>query len=234
MNKNHEIGIELKASKFLTKIMEQILVQSTIEKFDKEIIFDMKKEVDDFLKSNKIPPSDKIKLNLSKYLKNKSQISSINYWLKPIGVTEEPIELNQIFVNKIMGLYFSTRRPTGVKIGDIAIAYGVGPTNILSVYEVISEPMFVSKEQIKKHLWKERWPWYVMAKNLTPTYGKIWAKKNLKLHNLEEEFKSTDPFGILTVAGGDTLGALNYGLDKIRLREEFAEYIIGRVNQYNV
>jgi hypothetical protein len=33
------------------------------------------------------------------------------------------------------------------------------------------------------------------------------------------------------MAGGTTLGAFNRGLDKIKIRKEYAEFIIGKIEQ---
>jgi len=38
----------------------------------------------------------------------------------------------------------------------------------------------------------------------------------------------------LTWRGGATLGALNHGVDKLRLQEAFAEYIIARVKDLDI
>ena len=78
---------------------------------------------------------------------------------------------------------------------------------------------------------KRRWPWYVTGNNLSVKYGEVWANKNLTLHSLVEEFQSIDITNILTKVGGKTLGAFNRGLDKIRIRKEFAEFIIGKIEQ---
>jgi hypothetical protein len=117
-----------------------------------------------------------------------------------------------------------------VKIGDIVIAYGVGTTKILSYYRVISEPSFVTSNVIKKDPWKARWPWFIVGKNLSPKYGKVWAKSELTLRNLVNEYNQYNSDRILTKVGGKNLKALNRGKDKINLNTKFAEFIINKIN----
>ena len=233
MNTNHEIGVELKTKNILKYLEDLLKTSYSVELFDNEKINIIKLEVDNYLSKYKKPMEDKIKLDLSKYLKKNSNSSTINYWLKPIGVTDEPILSDVLFNDKKLELYFSKRKPSGVNVDDILIAYGVGSTKILSIYKVISEPKYADLQQLKEKPWIERWPWYVLGENISRNYGSIWASKDLKLHSLVDAFKIIDPLGILTLRGGTSLGALNYHIDKINLRREFAEYIIGRVMQFN-
>lgn len=152
----------------------------------------------------------------------------INYWLKPIGETENPITEDRLFNAVQDNLHFSTKEPKGVKVDDILIAYGVGVKRILSIYRVISEPIKIAEEKMDKD-WMKRWPWYVSAKNITPNFGKNWAKHNLYANNIKENYLTKCPNGFITKVKGKTLGALCFGIDKINLDPDFAKFIIQQV-----
>lgn len=73
----------------------------------------------------------------------------INYWLKPIGVTGEPVTSDWTFEKLDDNLHFSKRRPKSVKPNDILIAYGVGDGRILSVYLTSSNPKKITQKELK-------------------------------------------------------------------------------------
>ena len=148
-----------------------------------------------------------------------------DYWLKPIGVTGDPIPEDELFNAGKKNLHFSKQKPKGVKVNDILIAYGVGVRKILSIYKVISAPTKV------KH--KNRWPWFVSGQNLTPNFGKKWAQHNIYVGAIRDEYLKTNPNGYITKVKGDTLGGLNYGKDKLNLDPDFARFIIQRVKLLN-
>ena len=128
---------------------------------------------------------------------------------------------------------FSKFRPTCVKPNDILIAYVVGTTKILSIYRVTSFPEYVTKEDIQKVDWFERWPWYVNGENLTPIFGGSWWKHYLQISGLREQYLKENKSGAITAVGGKTLGGLNFGKDKLKLSPDFAKFIINKVVAIN-
>lgn len=81
-------------------------------------------------------------------------------WLKPVGHSEDHIQIGHSFAELNPRLHFSKRRPSSVKMDDILITYGVGVQSILSIYKVDSNPLFITEEDIENG-YDERWPWYV-------------------------------------------------------------------------
>lgn len=161
-----------------------------------------------------------------------SALSEINYWLKPIGFTEEPVTENRLFNELKTPLDFS-QQPVGVKVKDVFIAYGVGAKRILSVYRGGSSPIRYSEAEIIDDDRKERWSWYILSDNLTPNFGEQWSHHNLYASNLVQEYLIKNPNGFITKVGGKTLGALSFRKDKIHLDSQFAQYIIDRVEKLN-
>ena len=153
-------------------------------------------------------------------------------WLKPIGHTESPIETGRKFDEINPRLHFSKRRPTGVKIDDIIITYGVGARAILSVYKVLSEPKYITEEEIKAG-YDERWPWYVIGENLTPKFGNKWWEFDLKHKELAEEYLSEHPEMPITDAGTQSFGAFNFGQDKLHLDHKFGNWLFNKIITQN-
>lgn len=151
----------------------------------------------------------------------------ITYWLKPIGVTEAPITEERTFEKLKDYLHFSTpsRRPK-VYRGDIIIEYGIGAKRILSVYKATSDVQRVTRAHIRKNDRVKRWPWYVIGKNLTPSFGMSWYKHNLFMSDLVRDYLASNPNGYVTLAGSKNLNALMRGKDKIKLDPHFAQFVI--------
>jgi HKD family nuclease len=234
LSRNHEWGIEI----FNKTQIEQLLnsIQNTIEFSD--ITFDelrrMYLAATDFLAKDPQTEQRNIDLVLTDFLISanwKRQLASTNdYWLKPIGVSDMPVTENRLFNELNYNLHFSKQRPNGVKPNDVLICYGVGTTKILSVYKATSFPIKATDEEIEEEgEWLERWPWYVEAQNLTPSYGETWFQHNLYKHDLLNEYLKLYPDKPITAVGNQTLGALNFGKDKLKLDTDFAKFIISKV-----
>lgn len=145
-------------------------------------------------------------------------------FLKPIGSIDDKIFYGDYSLEDEM--YFSKRRPNSVRINDLLICYAVGSTKLVSVFKVLSEPINTNKPD-------DRWPWFVKAQNLSPNYGRIWFGTENTLGFLSNEFLKANPKDYLTYNEGKTLGALNFGADKIRLGEKFAQYLINKIEENN-
>lgn len=228
---NHEWGIEIYDKDEIKKLEKSILDNIEIPNLSFDKIFQMKNAAKDFSKKLSQTESKEIDLNLLDFVNLSSSPfnNNINFWLKPIGITENPVTEDRLFDTLDYKLYFSKVRPKGVKIDDTLIVYGVGTTKILSIYRVTSNPIISTQEEIEKDNWIERWPWYVHGYNLTPKFGSTWYNHNLYINSLKKDFLSIYPNESITFVGGKTLGALNFGKDKLKLSQKFAKFIIDKV-----
>lgn len=237
LSRNHEWGVEISDTEEIKKLETSILESIEFSNLTFEEIYRMQKATTDFLTEQPQTETRDIDLKLTDLLSSSSlssQLSdTIQFWLKPIGVTENPVSEDRSFDKIEDELNFSKLRPNGVKPNDILIAYGVGTSKILSVYSVTSFPISATPEEIEAEDWLERWPWYVEAHNLTPNFGATWVKHNLYINSLKEEYLVAHPNGAITAVGGQTLGALNYGKDKLKLSPDFAKFIIVKVTAIN-
>jgi len=226
LNKNHEWGVSIESSKDL-KYLTTNIRELPFKKIDENRIIKLLDKIEQEEIPNKdidihnIDISDIIDPNIFEEVENE-------IWLKPIGHTESPIEPGRKFDKDQPRLHFSKRRPTGVKIDDLLITYGVGARAILSVYKVTSEPEHITDKEIKEGA-NERWPWYVKGKNLTPEFGAKWWEFDLKLNDLSEEYLSAQPEKPITDAGTQSFGAFNYGHDKLHLDKDFGTWLYNKV-----
>jgi hypothetical protein len=229
-NFNNECGIIISDYSKLQNIEKSILTNKNLIEIDDKTLFALRNEIKLLIDKKLVKQETQTKINISKYF-NKRIVEEPTFWLKPIGERFDHVTEDWKFDEPVQELYFSKRQPKGVKIGDIIIAYGVGIRKILSYYKVTSDAEHLSEAILKKSPERKRWPWFVQSDNLSIKYAKVWYKHNLTLQNIVKEFQQNDISGILTVVGGKTLGAFERGLDKIRIRKEFAEFIIGKIEQ---
>jgi hypothetical protein len=222
-SKRHEIGVFLDKtqSKETISIFKSWWKKSKkVHKHNLKPLITKKRESSEEKSGSALP-------NLWK-LPDKSR--EITYWLKPIGVSDDPVTENRFFSHVTDHLHFSTPSKTPrVEIGDILIGYGVGARRILSIYQATSKPQRVTKQRIKKNKKLRRWPWYVIGKNLSKEFGGFWQKYNLYANDLVDEFLKDNPNSYITKSNNKTLNAIMRGKDKIKLEPEFAKFIINRV-----
>lgn len=173
------------------------------------------------------------KNNINRYY-GKTIVEEPTSWLKPIGERFDPVTDKWQSDEPVQELFFSKRQLRGVKNGDIIIACGVGIRKLLSNCIVIAEAEHLSDAIFKKSPERKRWPWFVECDNISVKYAKEWYKHNMTLQNIVNDFQRNDISGILTVVGGKRLGAFERGLDKIKFRKEYADFIVGKFEQCSI
>lgn len=153
------------------------------------------------------------------------------YFLKPVGVSESPILLEdeEDFSSLHENLHFSKKKPKGVRKGDVLITVAVTAGSLLSYYKVTGGLQEVTQEEIARDPWKERWPWYMEGRNLSPQFGGQWWVHNIQRKDVLNEFLETHPGIPVTSAGGFSLGTLNYGGDKVKITKEFGDFLISKI-----
>jgi HKD family nuclease len=223
MSINHEWGVAISDIAILSSLEEEIFGSIEKHNLTVENIIELYLEVDKYEQENQTT-SPKINLDISKILKNISFHpipSDLRIFLKPIGAAEDPVLQSERFEKPIDKLHFSKRKPASVRKNDILICYGVGTSKLLSYFEVISDILIDENET--------RWPYYVIGKNLSTDFGKNWNNYDLYITQLADSFKAQNSNIPITNVGGFTLGALNFGADKIRLTSEFGNYLINKI-----
>ena len=221
LNRNHEWGVRINGSDVLKTLIDEVFSVCS-KPISHTSISGIIKKVDDYFKTKQEPNIPKLDLTLDEFIDFGTEIaasdnsSDIRYFIKPRGSADSPYQISNKIDPDIVTLEFARRKPRAVRIGDILICYAVGVTNLLGYFEVLTEPELTGDED-------DRWPWTVQAKNLCPAYSDNWYSHNNTLPGARDKFTADDP---ITYNGGKTLGALNYGSDKIRLSERFARHLI--------
>lgn len=236
--RNHEWGIEISDKVEIKKLESAIIDNVEFDNLSFEDIYKMQRATSDFMEQQLDIEEQNIALNLIQFIVRQKWTTQLDdtteFWFKPIGVSTAPVSEDRLFSELQDNLHFSKQRPRGVKPNDIIICYGVGTTKMLSIYKATSFPIKATDEEIEEEgEWLERWPWYVEAQNLTPNFGITWAKHSLYKNALLEEFLAIYPDAPVTATGKQTLGALNFGKDKLKLAPEFAKFVISKIVTIN-
>lgn len=175
-----------------------------------------------FIEKHPLIQQEKFKINkLTDEKPSATQNETVKYFIKLIGTTKNPFSEKRK-LNNIDTFGFS-KKPKKIQKGDVLLLHGVGPSSIVGYYRVISD------EPYEEQNCKDRWPWKVKAECCSPQLRSSWRDYKLKTQDLIAEFKQKKPEEHITQVGGDTLGALQYGLDKIQITKEFAQFVIGKI-----
>lgn len=218
--RNHEWGCCLSDTSAIDNLEQNI--NSTIDyQLTADAIQDISLKLDEYNKKYPKQTHEKPSININDFIIphifKVDLDSDTRIFIKPIGSADEPIYDGDY--SKEEEQYFSKKRPKAVRNGDYLISYGVGSRKIISVFKVVSkEPIYSGNDD-------ERWPWYVEVDNVTPKLGSQWFNKDLYIMDIANEY--VEMYGLnLTNNGGNTLGALRWGVDKIQLDHNFGTYLM--------
>ncbi|WP_445454292.1 phospholipase D family protein [Flavobacterium sp. 25HG05S-40] len=222
---NNEWGIEINDTIRIEEIANDLISNIVLEPITEPIL----KKIE--AKFNTIPPpkvivSDSIDLVKALNLKTNplNVLETANYWLKPIGSTEDLISITDKFSDTEKDLFFAVK-PRGVKIGDILIAYAVGYKKILSIYRVSSKFQTTTNPT-------DRWKYYIQGENLTRFYGNEWSDYNIHISDEREFFVKKFKLNA-TPSGKNSYGSLQQGADKLKITNEFGNYLIKKIVAIN-
>ena len=231
LNRKHEWGVLINDETTLQTLINEVFSVCS-EPLSIDDIPKIIKKIDDYFKNKQEPEMPTLDLTLDEFIhygndtiEDINADSDIRYFIKPVGSSNSPFPESHKLDKNIETLHFAKRKPRAVRIGDVLICYAVGTTKLLGYFEVITEPSLTGTDD-------DRWPWSVQAKNLCPNYSENWINWGNALISVRDKYPANKA---VTYNGGTTLGALNYGSDKIRLAVPFAKHLIktieGSVNK---
>lgn len=234
LEKNHEWGVYLSHSDQLSNLVDEIF--DAIEYSDltvtqlEEAVEIAKKYQSEKAREVNIP-NYKIDILSIVYFSEETPDKEPRYFLKPIGTSDDPVlQKEQTDYSELrQNLHFFQKGPKSVKQGDIVITTGIGCGALLSYFKVTGSLLRVSDEDVTNEPWKGRWPWYVEGRNQSPNFGGAWWKYNIKRSDAVEEFLQCYPQIPVTNSGKFSLGALNYGKDRVQITKEFGEFLISKI-----
>ena len=67
------------------------------------------------------------------------------------------------------------------------------------------------------------------GRNQSPEFGRTWWVHDIRRQDALNEFLEKYPGIAVTHAGGFSLGTLNMGSDKVRITEEFGNFLISKI-----
>jgi len=220
LNHNHEWGVWIDSPQALETLIKEVF-EVCSKPLSKESISGIIRKVDSYFKTKPEPTQLKPDLSIDEFIDFNLNVPNKRYFLKPVGYMESPFPENEKLDSDIAALHFSKRKPSAVRVGDVLICYAVGSAKLLGYFEVITEPAYSGNDD-------DRWPWRVQAKNCCPAYSENWMSFDNRLSTVKDKYIAEAP---ITYNGGKTLGALNFGADKIRLTEQFADHLIRIIEQ---
>lgn len=217
LNYNHEWGVVIDDSSQLKKIIDDILSVSSHALTDVELN-NIIIRIENYTRKTGTPKTPKIDLEINNLIKKRVFKPGLRYFIKPVGYSGKHFEITRKLSQDIEKMHFA-KKPKSVRVGDILICYAVGTTKLLGYFEVTCDP----------YIWdsRSRWSWEVTAKNLSPAYSDSWNNYDNTIRSIQGSF---DPNLYITHNKGKTLGAVQFGVDKIWLTEEFAQHVISIID----
>lgn len=219
---NHEYGLCIEDA---DKQKEMADIIMSINTYDLSYIqlCEIYDEALKFIKKHPAVQQEKFKVHkLINKKPSATQNGFVKYYLKPVGTSQEPF-VKPTVIKEVDMLGFG-KNPKTMQKGDVLLLHSVGPSSIVGYYVVISDEAVYTKNDDE-----DRWPWKVKAECHSSKFSAEWWDYELRTQELIDEFLEKNPGQHITVAGGDTLGALQWGRDKLQITKEFAQFIIGKM-----
>lgn len=231
---NHEWGIKLDDETLVDQLQSEIIESIEYPEISEYLVDRLVMFSDQYLRENPdwgrsvVPTSDVLE---SVYNQSANVTNEPRYYLKPVGVSEDPIykEHKRDFSDLHQDLAFSKKGTGAIQAGDIVITTAVGCGCLLSCFTITGSPKEATHEEKLENPWKERWPWQIEGRNMTVEYGGSWWEYDLDRSVLLDEYLELYPDKAVTRAGGRTLGTINFGSDKVEITKEFAEFLISKI-----
>lgn len=227
MEQNHEWGVFLDDQDKIRQIHEQILGDAVMVVNDVDLQR-MVEYMDEHPEVNVEQPT--IEANFVGMLKPilVSKRPPVTYWLKPLGRDHKPVPNSTFYGDVKHQITFSKRgRPTGIKEGDILIAYSIGTMQLISIFVAGNNS---DRGELTNFIQPgdDKWPYYIWCENKTPQYGSYWSKMGLTLHSLREQFLREQPTSTV-LPSGNKMNALQWGSDHVRATVEFGEFVVEKL-----
>ena len=144
------------------------------------------------------------------------------FWIKPWGDPDRSADERESFGDPDIRILFA-KHPTGVDIGDILFVHRIKAAKLTCVTEAMTPARQLTDNELLREPNLERWRWRIDGKNLSPKFGWWWRECSLKTFTLATEYNELNPNDHVN------LGSLNHGNDKLKISQEFARFLLGRI-----
>lgn len=229
LRNNHEYGIlenDEKKQKELANLINSIKTYEVTEEQLTKLVEQAKKYK---IEIEKLPPIPRFHVDKYVNLKPSKQSNvKTKYYLKPLGTAAKPFEKGRTLKeNDEIGFGDIV---SSIHRRDVFLCHATGPQMIVGYYIVNCDKQYEHK--IDEN---DRWPYKFDVVCKSVPFSKKWWEYELITEKLREQFLEENPekhitqFGGVDKNGGDTLGSLNFGSERIEITEEFANFIIKRI-----
>lgn len=144
------------------------------------------------------------------------------YWLKPVGPPKDHpdwgAEENKTWTEGQVEIHFA-KSPVRIAVRDIIIAYRVRYSKLIHVAERLPVDQWTDPE-IRSAYSRQRWPFHIKARNLTPEYGGSWNEHAL------QPFMLARAYNVYVPDDPVHLGSTQRGKDKARVPRLFGGFLI--------
>lgn len=223
MELNHEWGVQIDKAQMIDAVEMGMLADVEFLLTEEQVIAILKQ-------AHKEHPDgvEKVKsqvVDIANIVMPLKVTDGVRIFIKPYGSSESNVFKGDFSHEKRM--YFSTKFPRAVRIGDILISYAVGACNMFGAYRVTSKP-------IRDEYNNPRWPWYVEADCMTPSLANHkWENANLRVTTIANKYaeKHNKP---VTKRGKMNLNGIKHSNDKIRLNDEYGRYLLSLLRSFDL
>ncbi len=151
--------------------------------------------------------------------------SERQFWLKPIGYPKDHPDWDTFesrkWTESQIEVHFA-KSPAKIALKAIVIAYRIKLSTLIFVAERLPVTEWGTAENRRAYD-KERWPYYIKARNLTPEFGSVWKQHSFQPFALAKEYNSSHPKDPVH------LGGIKFGNDKASIPRAFAEFLIRHI-----
>lgn len=223
LKSNHEYGAFFD-NKIMQRELRDYIYSLDCVELSYEEAFDLKIKADEFTKKHPLAKLPVFKA--ADYIRDRMTLpDNCKFFLKPLGNAARPvgtgytvIEDNQIGFSK---------KPSRISKGDILICHGVKIGNVLGFCKVL-------ENEAKKgtDFDGDRWNWKLTTSCISEKYSSHWWDYDIRTSELADEYNRTKKEGEhITMVGGDTINALQFGHLYIEITREFAQFVMDSISK---
>ena len=223
MRNNHEFGVMINDEMQQNELASMINNLKTYEITEQQLAIlvekarEYKKKFESISSMPKFDVDEYVNLKPSKQNKKETR-----YFLKPLGTADRPFEKGRTLKERDQ-IGFGDEIKS-IHKRDVFLCHATGPQMIVGYYMVSSD-----KQYWRQSDENDRWPYKFNVVCKSIPFSKKWWNYGLKTKELAEKFLAENPGEHITKKGGDSIGSLNFGSERIELTEAFARYIIERI-----
>jgi len=219
---NHEYGVFLDNESLQKELADQIFGLPWMELSFKDVIC-LNKKAEEFMKEHTEIKQPVFKACDYSFNRRKIISDDFKYFVKPLGNANRPVKRGYTIIDD-NHIGFSEER-VDISEGDFFICHAVKTGNVLGICRVLGNGQ---KESTAFE--GDRWHYKFKTECITEEYSAHWWDYDLKTFHLVREFnEGKKQEEHVTSKGTDSLGALQFGSQAVRVTREFIQFIMDKI-----